>query len=45
MRPVATSIADALTEAIASQTPEEMQNVVAGAGRLMRTVGGSLFAA
>lgn len=43
--PVATSIADALTEAIASQTPEEMQNVVAGAGRLMRTVGGSLFAA
>jgi putative hydrolase len=43
--PVATSIADAMTEAIGSQLPEEMQGVASGAGRLMRTVGGSLFAA
>ncbi|GAA1959060.1 zinc-dependent metalloprotease [Microbacterium deminutum] len=42
--PVATSIADALTEALQEQAPEEMQNLVQGAGRLMRTVGGSLFA-
>ncbi|CAN7319097.1 zinc-dependent metalloprotease [Microbacterium sp. LjRoot45] len=43
--PVATSIADAMTEAIGTQLPEEMRDVAAGAGRLMRTVGGSLFAA
>jgi putative hydrolase len=42
--PVATSIADALTSALSSQAPEEMQDLLAGAGRLMRTVGGSLFA-
>ena len=42
--PVATSIADALTEALRTQAPEEMQSLVQGAGRLMRTVGGSLFA-
>ncbi len=42
--PVATSIADALTEALRDQAPEEMQSLVQGAGRLMRTVGGSLFA-
>jgi len=43
--PVAGSIADALTAAIDEQTPEEMKGIVAGAGRFMRTVGGSLFAA
>lgn len=43
--PVATSIADAMTEAIGSQLPEDMRDVAAGAGRLMRSVGGSLFAA
>ncbi len=43
--PVATSIADAMTEAIGSQLPEEMREAAAGAGRIMRTVGGSLFAA
>ncbi len=43
--PVATSIADALTAALQAQAPEEMQSMVAGAGRLMRTLGGSLFAA
>ena len=42
--PVATSIADALTAALRDQAPEEMQSLVQGAGRLMRTVGGSLFA-
>jgi len=42
--PVAMSIADALTEALRDQAPEEMQSLVQGAGRLMRTVGGSLFA-
>ena len=42
--PVATSIADALTAALRDQAPEEMQGLVQGAGRLMRTVGGSLFA-
>lgn len=43
--PVATSIADALTAAIDAQTPEEMKGAIAGAGKFMRTVGGSLFAA
>ena len=43
--PVAGSIADALTTALSSQVPEEMQSMIAGAGRVMRTVGGSLFAA
>lgn len=42
--PVATSIADALTDALRDQAPDEMQSLVQGAGRLMRTVGGSLFA-
>lgn len=42
--PVATSIADALTAALGQQAPEDMQEMIAGAGRLMRTVGGSLFA-
>lgn len=42
--PVATSIAEALTTALREQAPEEMQGLVQGAGRMMRTVGGSLFA-
>ncbi len=42
--PVATSIADALTAALRDQAPDEMQGLVQGAGRLMRTLGGSLFA-
>jgi len=42
--PVATSIADALTTALSEQSPEDMQQLVQGAGRLMRTIGGSLFA-
>ncbi len=42
--PVATSIADALTRALQEQTPDEMSDLVQGAGRLMRSVGGTLFA-
>ncbi|MBD8024299.1 zinc-dependent metalloprotease [Microbacterium gallinarum] len=42
--PVATSIADALTSALSQNAPDDMQGLVQGAGRLMRTVGGSLFA-
>jgi len=42
--PVATSIADALTQTLREQAPEELQAVVQNAGRLMRGIGGSLFA-
>lgn len=43
--PVADSIAGALTSAISEQTPDEMQQLVAGAGAFMRRIGGTLFAA
>jgi len=43
--PVADSIAGALTSALDEQTPEEMKQLIAGAGTFMRRVGGSLFAA
>ena len=43
--PVSTSIADALTDALETQVPEEMRGMVQGAGQLMRGLGGSLFAA
>ena len=43
--PVAESIAGALTSVIDEQTPEEMKQLVAGAGAFMRRIGGSLFAA
>lgn len=43
--PVSTSIADALTDALQTQVPEEMKGMVQGAGQLMRGLGGSLFAA
>ncbi|MDR6201202.1 putative hydrolase [Microbacterium sp. SORGH_AS428] len=42
--PVATSIADALTATLSEQAPEEMQAMLQGAGRMMRSIGGSLFA-
>ena len=42
--PVATSIADALTATLAEQAPEDMQAMLQGAGRMMRSIGGSLFA-
>ncbi|HWV50082.1 MAG TPA: zinc-dependent metalloprotease, partial [Microbacterium sp.] len=43
--PVSTSIADALTSALDAQVPEDMREVVQGAGRLMRGLGSSVFAA
>lgn len=43
--PVATSIADAFTTALQEQSPPEMRQLIAGAGKVMRTIGGSLFAA
>lgn len=43
--PVATSIADALIEALRTQSPEEMRPLLEGAGRLIRGIGGQLFAA
>ncbi|MEV8250785.1 zinc-dependent metalloprotease [Microbacterium sp. NPDC076768] len=43
--PVSTSIADALTSALDTQVPEDMHDVVQGAGKLMRGLGGSVFAA
>lgn len=42
--PVATSISDALTRMLDEQAPEEMREMIGSAGRLMRGVGGSLFA-
>ena len=42
--PVATSITDALLGVLDEQTPEDMKGMIAGAGRLMRSLGGSLFA-
>jgi len=42
--PVATSIADALTQVLREQSPEEMSDMIAGASKLMRNVGGTLFA-
>ncbi len=43
--PVSTSIADALTTALDTQVPDDMRSVVQGAGKLMRGLGGSVFAA
>lgn len=43
--PVSTSIADALTSALDTQVPDDMRSVVQGAGKLMRGLGGSVFAA
>jgi len=43
--PVATGMTDALMASLVEQTPEDMREMVQGAGRLMRTIGGSLFAA
>jgi len=42
--PVAESIASALTEALGAAAPEELEGVLPGAGRIMRSVGGTLFA-
>lgn len=42
--PVATSIADALTQVIKEQAPEELSGMLAGADQIVRNVGGTLFA-
>ena len=42
--PVATSITDALTRTLAEQAPEELKPLLQGAGKVMRSLGGSLFA-
>lgn len=41
--PVATSIADSLTEVLDQQVPEELKSMVANAGQMMRSLGGTLF--
>ncbi|WP_203138137.1 zinc-dependent metalloprotease [Microbacterium sp. JZ31] len=41
---LAEPVADALTESLSQQVPEEMQGLVANAGQMMRGIGGSLFA-
>ena len=42
--PVAASIANALTQAMGEVTPDSESEMIAGAGRLLRNVGGTLFA-
>lgn len=42
--PVATSIADSLTSTLDQQVPEELKGMIANAGQLMRSLGGTLFA-
>jgi putative hydrolase len=42
--PVATSIADSLTTVLREQAPEEMSGMIEGASKIMRNVGGTLFA-
>ena len=42
--PVATSISDALMGALSEQAPEEMRGMLAGAGQMMRSIGGAMFA-
>lgn len=41
--PVATSIADALTRVIQEQSSDDMSEMMSGASKLMRNVGGALF--
>lgn len=42
--PVATSISDSLTTVLREQAPEEMSNMIESASKVMRNVGGTLFA-
>lgn len=42
--PVAESIARALTEALTDQLPEQLQSALPGAEKMLRSVGGALFA-
>jgi putative hydrolase len=42
--PVATSISNSLTSVLREQAPEEMFDMIEGASKIMRNVGGTLFA-
>lgn len=42
--PVALSISDSLTRVMSEQAPEELKSMIQGASRMMRGVGGALFA-
>lgn len=42
--PVASSIANSLTEVLRENAPEDMDDMLAGASQVMRNVGGTLFA-
>jgi putative hydrolase len=42
--PVANSIANALTQVLEEHAPEELGGMMGGAGKLMRNIGGTLFA-
>jgi putative hydrolase len=42
--PVATSISNSLTAVLRDQAPEEMSDMIEGASKIMRNVGGTLFA-
>ena len=42
--PVALSISDSLTRVMSEQAPEEMRSMIEGASRMMRGIGGALFA-
>ncbi|MEO7373056.1 MAG: zinc-dependent metalloprotease [Terrimesophilobacter sp.] len=42
--PVATSISDSLATVLEEQAPEEMSGMIEGASKIMRNVGGTLFA-
>ena len=42
--PVALSIANSLTQVLRDQAPDEMSDMIEGASKLMRNVGGTLFA-
>ncbi|EPR75761.1 Uncharacterized protein ADILRU_1931 [Leifsonia rubra CMS 76R] len=42
--PVANSIANSLTEVLEQNTPEEMNEMLSGASKMMRNIGGTLFA-
>ncbi len=42
--PVATSISNSLTTVLREQAPEEMSDMIEGASKIMRNVGGTLFA-
>jgi putative hydrolase len=42
--PVATSIADALSDVIEEHAADELEGMMGGAGKLMRNLGGTLFA-